>query len=93
MTQRSDETGVGTRAIRAATRPPRVDQVPASVPIYQTATFNADDTAELADILAFERPGYSYYTLSRGAPSTTRPSLRRSINLSRRARVDRDRPL
>ena len=48
MTQRSDETGFGTRAIRAATRPPQVDQVPASVPIYQTATFNADDTAELA---------------------------------------------
>ena len=60
MTERRDETGFGTRAIRAATRPPKVEQVPASVPIYQTATFNAEDTAELADILAFERPGFSY---------------------------------
>jgi methionine-gamma-lyase len=60
MRERAVETGFGTRAIRAGTRPPRVDQVPASVPIYQTATFNAGDTAELADILAFERPGFSY---------------------------------
>jgi methionine-gamma-lyase len=60
MTERRDENGFGTRAIRAATRPPTVEQVPASVPIYQTAAFNADDTAELAEILAFDRPGFSY---------------------------------
>jgi methionine-gamma-lyase len=60
MTHRQDEVGFGTRAIRAGTRPPTVEQVPASVPIYQTATFNSGDTAELAEILAFDRPGYSY---------------------------------
>jgi len=30
------------------------------VPIYQTATFSADDTDELADILSGRRPGYAY---------------------------------
>jgi hypothetical protein len=39
------------------------------------------------------RWAFDPYTLSRGAPSTTRPSLRRSINLSRRARIGRDVPL
>jgi O-acetylhomoserine/O-acetylserine sulfhydrylase-like pyridoxal-dependent enzyme len=35
--------GFTTRAIRAATRAPRVDQRPTSVPIYQTATFSSAD--------------------------------------------------
>lgn len=35
--------GFSTRAIRAASRAPRVDQTPMSVPIYQTATFAAAD--------------------------------------------------
>ena len=30
------------------------------MPIYQTATFSADDTDELADILSGRRPGYAY---------------------------------
>jgi len=31
--------GFSTRAIRAASRAPKLDQAPTSVPIYQTATF------------------------------------------------------
>ncbi len=34
--------GFGTRAIKAATTPPRVDQVANSVPIYQSVTFVAN---------------------------------------------------
>ena len=35
---RPDATGFSTRAIRAASRAPKVEQTPTSVPIYQTAT-------------------------------------------------------
>ena len=52
--------GFGTRAIKAATRPPRVEQVPASVPIYQTATFHARDVDDYAGLIGFERQGYTY---------------------------------
>jgi cystathionine beta-lyase/cystathionine gamma-synthase len=52
--------GFGTRAIKAATRVPRVEQGPASVPIYQTATFHARDVDDYAQLIAFERPGYTY---------------------------------
>ena len=52
--------GFGTRAIRAATRGPEVAQNPSAVPIYQAAAFHADDMADLAEILAFDKPGYSY---------------------------------
>ncbi len=50
----------GTRAIRAASIPAPVHQVPTAVPIYQTATFSAEDSAELGDILGDRRPGYAY---------------------------------
>ena len=50
----------GTRAIRAASVPAPVHQVPTATPIYQTATFSADDSAELGDILGDRRPGYAY---------------------------------
>lgn len=52
--------GFGTRAIRAASTPPEVRQVANSVPIYQAATFAAEDSAELGDILADRKPGYAY---------------------------------
>jgi cystathionine beta-lyase/cystathionine gamma-synthase len=52
--------GFGTRAIKAATRAPRVEQGPASVPIYQTATFHARDVDDYAQLIGFERPGYTY---------------------------------
>jgi cystathionine beta-lyase/cystathionine gamma-synthase len=53
------EGGFSTRAIHGA-RVPEVHQVPASVPIYQTATWRFDNSEEYADVLAFERPGHAY---------------------------------
>jgi methionine-gamma-lyase len=52
--------GFSTRAIRAAARAPRVDQVPTAVPIYQSATFSAADAEELGDVLSDRRSGYAY---------------------------------
>ena len=52
--------GFGTRALRAATNAPRVDQTPDAVPIYQAVTFSADSAGELADVLGDKIPGYSY---------------------------------
>jgi cystathionine gamma-synthase len=52
--------GFSTRAIRAASRVPDAPQPPVNVPIYQTATFEVADAAELAELLKFERPGHSY---------------------------------
>lgn len=52
--------GFGTRAIRATSRPPQFDQKPTAVPIYQSATFSAADSAELGDILSEHRPGFAY---------------------------------
>ena len=56
--------GFSTRAIKAATRAPRVDQAPNSVPIYQAVTFSAEDAEELGAITTGERPGYSYARLA-----------------------------
>jgi cystathionine beta-lyase/cystathionine gamma-synthase len=56
-------TGFSTRAIRASARTPRVDQRPTSVPIYQTATFAADDADELDAVLLGSQPGYAYSRL------------------------------
>ncbi len=50
----------GTRAIRAASVPAPVHQVPTTTPIYQTATFGSADLAELGDILGDRQPGYAY---------------------------------
>lgn len=52
--------GFSTRAIRAATTPPVVDQRPNAVPLYLSATFSASDAAELADVLSGTLPGYAY---------------------------------
>ena len=52
--------GFSTRAIKAATSVPRVDQVPSSVPIYQAAAFSTADAAELGDLLTGAVPGYAY---------------------------------
>lgn len=60
--------GFSTRAIRAASRAPRLDQTPTSVPIYQTATFASADADELGEVLASPRNGYAY---SRIANPTT----------------------
>ena len=63
MTDRSPD-GFSTRAIRAASRTPAVDQRPTTVPIYQTATFTSADAEELADVVSDGRAGYSYSRLS-----------------------------
>ncbi len=52
--------GFSTRAIRAATTAPQVNQVPSSVPIYQAAAFSTADAAELGDVLTGATPGYAY---------------------------------
>jgi methionine-gamma-lyase len=59
----SDE-GFSTRAIRAASRAPRVGQRPTSVPIYQTATFTSEDAGALGDIVGDPWAGFSYSRLS-----------------------------
>jgi methionine-gamma-lyase len=56
--------GFSTRAIRAASRTPRVNQRPSSVPIYQTATFSSADAQELGDVAADPRAGYAYSRIS-----------------------------
>jgi len=56
--------GFSTRAIRAASRAPRVDQQPTAVPIYQSATFATEDAAELAAVTRGDVPGYSYSRLT-----------------------------
>ncbi len=62
--RRPSPRGFSTRAIRAASRTPRVDQRPSSVPIYQTATFASADAEELGDVAADPRAGYAYSRIS-----------------------------
>ena len=64
----SSARGFSTRAIRAASRIPRLDQTPTSVPIYQTATFASADADELGRVAADPRAGFAY---SRIANPTT----------------------
>jgi methionine-gamma-lyase len=61
-------SGFSTRAIRAASRIPRIDQTPTSVPIYQTATFASADAEELGRAAGDPRGGFAY---SRIANPTT----------------------
>ncbi len=56
--------GFSTRAIAAASRAPRLDQVPTSVPICQTATFTTSDADALAEVLTDARTGYAYSRIS-----------------------------
>ncbi len=52
--------GFATRAIRAASRTPKVPQSPINVPIYASSTFEVGSATELAELLEFARPGHSY---------------------------------
>jgi methionine-gamma-lyase len=69
MSHEPTPRGFGTRAIKAATHAPAVEQGPAAVPIYQSATFHAEDVADYAEIVGFDKPGYSYSRL--GNPTTS----------------------
>ena len=60
----SSAKGFSTRAIRAASRIPAVDQTPTSVPIYQTATFASADTEELGRVASDARAGFAYSRIS-----------------------------
>lgn len=62
--RRQEPSGFSTRAIRAASRIPRLDQSPTSVPIYQTATFASADADELGRVAADPRGGYAYSRIS-----------------------------
>lgn len=53
------ERGFATRAVHGG-RAPHVDQDPASVPIYQTATWRFDTAEDYAEVIEFRRPGYVY---------------------------------
>jgi methionine-gamma-lyase len=61
---RDTTRGFSTRAIRAASRIPRPDQTPTSVPIYQTATFASGDADELGRVAADPRAGFAYSRIS-----------------------------
>jgi cystathionine beta-lyase/cystathionine gamma-synthase len=56
----SPSDGFSTRALRAALRGVPLAQRPKSVPIYQAATFSAEDSDELAAILTDEQAGFAY---------------------------------
>jgi methionine-gamma-lyase len=56
--------GFSTRAIRAASRAPELEQTPTTVPIYQTATFASADADELGRVAADGRAGYAYSRIS-----------------------------
>lgn len=59
----TEPRGFSTRAIRAASRVPQVDQTPTAVPIYQSATFAVEDADELTEVTAGRVPGYVYSRL------------------------------
>ena len=61
--------GFSTRAIRAASHVPKLDQTPTSIPIYQTATFASADADELGRAVGDSRGGYAYSRIAN--PTTT----------------------
>jgi methionine-gamma-lyase len=61
---RPEPRGFSTRAIRAASRSPELEQTPTSVPIYQTATFASADADELGRVASNGRAGYAYSRIS-----------------------------
>jgi methionine-gamma-lyase len=65
------ELRFATRAVHGAEAPP-VEQMPASVPLYQTATWRFDTSEEFAEVLQRRRPGHVY---SRGYGNPTVDAL------------------
>ncbi|HEY3523655.1 MAG TPA: aminotransferase class V-fold PLP-dependent enzyme [Candidatus Limnocylindrales bacterium] len=53
-------SGFSTRAVRASAHGPTVRQRSTAVPIFQTATFAASDSDELADVILGRVPGFAY---------------------------------
>ena len=51
--------GESTRAVHAPV-PARLEQTPLGLPVHRTAAFSFDTAQEYAELLAGERPGYSY---------------------------------
>ncbi len=51
--------GFSTRAVHGARTPP-VEQAPASVPIFQTATYRFETSDQYAETISFRRPGHTY---------------------------------
>jgi cystathionine beta-lyase/cystathionine gamma-synthase len=70
-----NERGFATRAVHGANAP-EVHQVPASVPIYQTATWRFDTSEEFADVSQRRRPGQVY---SRGFGNPTVDALEHTM--------------
>ena len=67
--------GFGTRAVHASKAPP-VEQDPASVPLYQTATWRFDTAEDYAEVIGSRRPGYVY---GRGYGNPTVEAFERAI--------------
>jgi cystathionine beta-lyase/cystathionine gamma-synthase len=59
MSQPTPRRGFATRAIRAATGGPHLEQAPTAVPIYQSATFSSETAEDLAAVFA-TGSGYAY---------------------------------
>ena len=59
MPQATPSPGESTRAIHPPAAP-RPEQTPLALPVYRTAAFSFDTAQEYADLLAGDRPGYSY---------------------------------
>ena len=81
--------GFSTRAIRAASRIPKLDQTPTSVPIYQTATFASADADELGRVAADGRAGLCLqphlqpdHERARRAPTRSWPAGRPGVALA-----------
>lgn len=62
MPNERDMTGwdIGTRAVHAGERGPKPHFTPVSTPIYRSAAYMYDETAELDAVFAGQTPGYVY---------------------------------
>ena len=64
-----------TRAVHTA-KLPRIEQLPASVPIFQSSTFRFETNEEFAEAIRFDGPGYVY---SRGYGNPTVDAFQSAI--------------